>query len=144
MTMDCFRRLLNSTETVAKELILRGAFDCKELSEFTRLLRARAGKQRSAKRRRKEASLLGCLEHPDVWRKTLRGRAALFIPELANGNRALAWRAVARGILTPEEVEKLEKLLRFQPPGRALSELIIAVELQQLKESTHESRTDGS
>jgi hypothetical protein len=131
--MDVFRRLLNSTETVAKNLILRGAFDRQELAGFTRLLRARAGKRRSAKRARKEASLLCCLEHPEVWRKTLRGRASLFIPELANGARSLAWRAVARGILTQEEVAKLEKLLRFQPPGRGLSELIIAVELQQLK-----------
>jgi hypothetical protein len=131
--MDVFRRLLNSTETVAKNLILRGAFDRQELTEFTRLLRARVGKHRSAKRVRKESNLLGCLEHPQAWRKTLRGRDALFIPELANGSRALAWRAVARGILTQEEIAKLEKLLRLQPPGRALSELIIAVELQQLK-----------
>jgi hypothetical protein len=57
----------------------------------------------------------------------------LFIPELANGSRALAWRVVARGILTQEEVGKFEKLLRFQPPGRALNELLIAVELRQFK-----------
>ena len=131
--MDVVRRLLNSTETVEMNLIVRGAFDRHELAEFTRLLRARVGKHRSAKRVRKESNLLGCLENPQVWSKTLRARAALFIPELANGNRALAWRAVARGILTQEEIAKLEKLLRFQPPGRALSELIIAVELQQLK-----------
>jgi hypothetical protein len=133
MTMDVVRRLLNSTETVAMNLIVRGAFDRQELAEFTRLLRARVGKHRSAKRVRKESNLLGCLEHPQAWRKTLRGRDALFIPELANGSRALAWRVVARGILTQEEVGKFEKLLRFQPPGRALNELLIAVELRQFK-----------
>jgi hypothetical protein len=130
MTIDAFRRLLNSTETVAMNLIVRDAFDRQELAEFTRRLRARAGKQRSAKRRRKESNLLGCLEHHQAWRERLRANAALFIPELANANRPLAWRAVARQIITEEE---LVKLLRFQPPGRNLTDLLTAVELQLSK-----------
>jgi hypothetical protein len=133
MTMDAFRRLLNSTETVVMNLLVRGAFDHQELAEFTRLLRARVGKHRSAKRVRKESNLLGCLEHPQAWRAKLRANAALFIPELANANRPLAWRAVARQILTGEELIKLEKLLRFQPPGKNLTDLLIAVELQLSK-----------
>jgi hypothetical protein len=56
--------------------------------------------------------------------------AAVFMPELANGDLGLAWRAVTKDILTAEELGRFANLLKFQEPSNKLRDLVAAVELR--------------
>ena len=132
--MDLCRRLLNAPEIVAATLILRRAFTPQELGAVHGVLRERARKSRYAKRVEREGNLLGCIEQPGAFRLRLRvDSSPLFVLELANADRALAWWAVVRNVLTDEELVRLEKLLRYQLPSSGLQNLTTAVELQLAK-----------
>ena len=130
--MDRMRRLANSTEPLALNLIARRTFTRPELAAFARFLEARS-KQRNLRafRREKDARLL------DATRARLAGKFkatkaldALLLPELANADRQLAWLAVSRDILSREELGALRRLLAFQGTGKRLDALMTAVEIR--------------
>ncbi len=130
--MDWMRRLANSTEPLALNLIARRTFSRPELAAFARFLEARE-KRRNARafRREKEARML------EATRARLAGKLkateeldALLVPELANADRNLACLALNREILSREELGQLRRLLTFQERGKRLEALMTAVDIR--------------
>src|SRR5579875_1560643 len=76
--------------------------------------------------------------------KSLRRPASLvFAAELANADRQLAARAIGRGMVTREELQTLNRLLKFQPRAKRadkLDELIRIIE-RELEARTHGDST---
>jgi len=127
---DWMRRLANSSEELVENLILRGAFTAKELAGVNRYLDDRMRHKDSRKFWRRKAEFIRRLARIAG---TVRPRpvvAAVFMPELANGDLGLAWRAVTKDILTAEELGRFANLLKFQEPSNKLRDLVAAVELR--------------
>jgi hypothetical protein len=100
---DIVKRAVQAQPELAAELWRRGLFSREEKAEIRR---CREGKQTRCPR-------LGCIQ---------------FVILLARGDSKLAARAVLRGVLLPEELRWLERLLRFMKRNGKRDELIRIVE----------------
>lgn len=126
------RRLANSTEPLALNLISRRIFTRPELAAFARFLEARSGRRNLRPfRREKDARFLEATRAQLAGKlKTSKALDALILPELANADRNLAWLALGRDFLNREELSQLRRLLAFQEPGKRLETLITAVDIR--------------
>jgi hypothetical protein len=127
---DWMRRLSNSSEELAENLILRGAFTTEELAGINRYLDDRAQRKEAREFWRRKAAFLRKLIRNTGKVRPRPAVAAVFMLELANGDCGLAWRAVTKDILTAEELARLTALLKFQEPSNKLRDLVAAVELR--------------
>ncbi len=111
---------------------MRDAFSRTELLALDRYLAARAkrGPGKPFRRMRDERLRVTIRGYFQGTREIPRACRVLFIPELANSDRSMAWRTVARGVLTRPELDQLDRLLRFQPPSKRLRDLVAAVEVK--------------
>lgn len=130
--MDWLRRLANSTEPLALNLLARRTFTRPELAAFVRFVEARS-KQRTLRpfRREKEARFLAATRARLAGKfRIAKAVAALMLPEIANADRNLAHMALNREILSQEELRQLRRLLAFQGTGKRLEALMTAVDLR--------------
>ena len=126
------RRLANSTEPLALNLIARKTFTRPELAAFARFLNARIKRPNGRPfRRGKEARLLAATRaHLTGKSKVSDELAALLVPEIANADRNLAYMALTRDILSREELAQLRRLLAFHEGGKRLEDVLTAVDIR--------------
>lgn len=116
---DITRRLGAANVDVATELIRRGCFSRRELSELHNTLAKTSTKP--GLREVIAAYLHGAPPDPrPTW-----------LAALANGDQALSVHAVVNAHLTDSELAKFERYVRLQPAGHMIRQVQVAIELEQ-------------
>lgn len=98
---DLARRLLQAHDPLAGELLRRGLLSGRQVAELKAVAAPRLKRALAAER-------IG---------------GFILAAELANADRQLAARAVFRGLLSCDELQRLDTMLKFQPRGKRTGKL---------------------